>query len=58
MIKKIFKEGHALIWTIAGTAMVLITLSGDTLNNAIWISAIALAGHFVGVIFSKEDNDE
>jgi hypothetical protein len=58
MFKKLLKESHGLIWTVAGTAMVLITLSGDTLNSAIWISAIALAGHFVGVIFSKEDNNE
>lgn len=57
-IKKFFKESYALIWTIAGTAMVLITMSGDVLKYAIWISVIGLSLHFGGLLFIKEGDDE
>jgi len=58
LIKRFFKESYALIWTIAGTALVLITMSGDVLRYAIWISGIGLAAHFLGLLFIKEDDDE
>jgi hypothetical protein len=54
-MKKLIKEFHALAWTIAGTGLVLITLSGETRDLAIWISAAALAVHLFGVLISKED---
>jgi hypothetical protein len=53
-IKKLAKEGHALAWTIAGTALVLITLSGDTKKNGLIISGTALVIHLSGVLFKKD----
>lgn len=58
LIKRFFKESYALIWTIAGTALVLITMSGDVLKYALWISGLGLALHFFGLIFIKEEEDE
>lgn len=55
MFKKFLKESYGLVWTVAGTAMVLITLSGSVLQKALWISGIALAIHYFGSIFNKED---
>ena len=58
MLKKLFKEGYALVWTISGTALVLITLSGDVLRWALWISAASLLAHMVGfVLWGGEDDD-
>lgn len=58
MIKKFFKETSALSWTLGGTALVLITLSGTTRAIGIWISAISLVVHFFGVLFSEEEEKE
>lgn len=58
MLKKLFKEWHALVWTVVGTALVLITMSGDVLQKAYWITGIGLAAHFFGWLFFKEDKDE
>lgn len=58
MLKKFFKEWHALVWTAVGTALVLITMSGDVLQKAYWISGIGLTIHFFGWLFFKEDKDE
>ena len=55
MIKKFFKETSALAWTLGGTGLVLITLSGPTKVLGIWISVISLVGHFLGVIFSPDE---
>lgn len=55
MIKKFFKETSALSWTLGGTALVLITLSGPTKVLGLWISVIALVTHFLGVLFSKDE---
>ena len=52
---KFFKEIHALLWTLAGTALVLITLSGAVRNMALWITGITLILHFIGSVFSGED---
>lgn len=54
IIAKLAKEGHSLAWTIAGTALVLITLSGETKKNGLIISGIALAVHLVGVLVKKD----
>ena len=58
MIKKLLSETSALAWTLGGTGLVLITLSGATRTIGIWISVISLAGHFAGVITNKEDEVE
>jgi hypothetical protein len=54
IIKKLVNESHALAWTIAGTALVLITLSGDTKKNGLIISGTALGVHLVGVLLKKD----
>jgi hypothetical protein len=53
-----FKEISALAWTLGGTAMVLITLSGKTLNQGIWIAIFSFILHMVGVLFTKKDDDK
>jgi len=58
MIKKLLSETSALAWTLGGTGLVLITLSGTTRTLGIWISVISLIGHFVGVVTNKEDEVE
>jgi hypothetical protein len=55
IIKKLVSESHSLAWTIAGTALVLITLSGDVKKYGIYISVIALAVHLFGVLVKKEE---
>ena len=55
IIKKLISESHSLAWTIAGTALVLITLSGDVKKYGIYISIIALLVHLFGVLVKKEE---
>lgn len=52
---KFTSELVGLIWTLAGTALVLITLSGSTRTIGIWISVIALVLNLVGIVFSEDD---
>lgn len=49
-MKKLISELSSLGWTLAGTGLVLITLSGDTKKWGIIISLIALFVHFVGIV--------
>lgn len=58
MIKKFFQETSALSWTLGGTALVLITLSGTTKAIGLWITAVSLVAHFLGVFFTKDKEDE
>jgi hypothetical protein len=55
---KLIKELHALVWTIAGILLVLITLSGPTLTKATVIFVVGLIVHFLGVLLSGDDNIE
>lgn len=57
-LKKLLNEAHALAWTIAGTALVLITLSGQVKTYGLWISGIALCIHLVGVLIKKDEDGE
>lgn len=57
MIKKFSKEISALAWTLGGTAMVLITLSGKTLNQGLWIAVLSFVLHMIGVLASKTDSE-
>jgi hypothetical protein len=57
MIKKFFKETSALSWTLGGTCLVLITLSGPTRALGLWISAISLVVHFLGILFSEDEEE-
>ena len=56
-MKKLWNEFHALTWTLAGTGLVLITLSGETRTMGVWITIVGLALHFGGLI-GKDDNNE
>ena len=51
---KLASEIHALAWTLAGAGTVLITLSGDTRTQGIWITLAALAIHLLGVLIKKD----
>lgn len=53
--KKIVSETYGLTWTLAGTSLVLITLSGDVQRYAIWITGLAMFIHLVGVLIKKEE---
>ena len=55
-VKKLLSEIHALTWTLAGTGMVLITLSGQTKVLGWGITVIAVIIHLLGVMF-KENNE-
>jgi len=46
---KYIKELLALGFTIGGTLLVLLTLSGSTLTWAIWISICSLVAHMISV---------
>ena len=54
-IKKIFFETSALSWTIGGTGIVLITLSGETREMGIWISIASFVFHMIGVLLEKDN---
>lgn len=58
MIKKLINEIHALAWTLGGTGLVLITLSGQTRKWGIWISVASLAIHLVGALLLNGEDDE
>jgi len=52
------KESGGLAFTVAGTLLVLITLSGDTRTKGIWISGAALTVHLLAVVMSYIFPDE
>jgi len=58
MIKKALNEISALAWTLGGTGLVLITLSGDTAKMGWWISGASLALHMIGALFPFKVKDE
>lgn len=55
MLKKLVSEIHALAWTLAGAGTVLITLSGDTRTQGMWITIAALVIHLIGILIKKDD---
>lgn len=54
-MNKFWSEFSGLVWTLAGTALVLITLSGTTRTLGILISAIALVLNFLAIIFGDDE---
>lgn len=62
LVSTLLNEFHALAWTLAGAVTVLITLSGATQQQGLWITLIALGVHLFGVtckaFFGKESKDE
>jgi hypothetical protein len=57
MFAKFIREITALAWTLGGTGLVLITLSGSTRTLGIYISILSLAVHLAGVLLSREKED-
>jgi hypothetical protein len=45
-------------WTLAGTGLVLITLSGSTRTAGIWLSVSALLLHFVSYLIPEDKETE
>lgn len=58
MIRRLLREVAGLSWTVGGTGLVLITMSGGTLRQGIWISSAALFMHIVGVIVDLTEKDD
>lgn len=52
---KLFKELHSLVWTLVGTGLCLITLSGQTRRWGLWITVLGLTIHLVGLLLSDKD---
>jgi hypothetical protein len=53
-MQKFIEEVQGLAWTLAGTALVLITLSGQVRTYGLWISGFALSVHLIAA-FLKDD---
>lgn len=54
-MKKVLSYVADNTWTLAGTGMVLITLSGPTLRQALWLTGVALVLHSLLTLTAKED---
>ncbi len=54
-VGKLLEEIKALIWTLAGTGLVLICLAGRTLKMGLWITGIALVLHLVLALTTNEE---
>lgn len=52
-MQKFIENANGLIWTVAGTLLVLITLSGDTQRWGLIISAAALGVNVLGMILAE-----
>lgn len=55
MFKKMMEEASGLAWTLGGTAMVLITLSGETLKWGLWITGISFSLYLASLVISRDD---
>lgn len=58
MVKKVAEALKDLSWTLGGTGLVLITLSGDTLQWGLYISGAALVVHLACVALTANDDEE
>lgn len=56
-MNRFFEELQGLAWTLAGTALVLITLSGQVRTYGLWISGIALVVHIAAAVGKGSDED-
>jgi len=57
MLKKILGELSSLGWTLAGTGLVLITLSGQTQKWGIYMSLGALVIHVISFVLPSGDDE-
>ena len=53
-VKAVLLESSALAWTVGGVALVLISMSGRTLEWGLWIAGASLLTHLVGVILGRD----
>jgi hypothetical protein len=56
ILRNLRNELLALSWTLGGTGLVLITLSGETLKWGLWISGASLFCHLLGALLFKPDD--
>lgn len=56
MVRRLAKELLYLSMTLAGVGLVLITLTNQILRWAIWISAISLCTHLIGVAIDYRED--
>lgn len=56
-IRRMGREMLYLGWTLAGTGLVLITLSSTTLQQGIYISLAGLALHLMGTVLDYVDDE-
>lgn len=54
-MKKYVNEIFALSWTLGGTAMVLITLSGQTLKWGLRIAIASFVFHMLGTVLKQPE---
>jgi hypothetical protein len=54
-MNKFVSSFNALVWTVAGTALVLITLSGETRTWGLVISGIALVLNVIGMLLEGDE---
>jgi hypothetical protein len=55
MFKNLRDNISDLAWTLGGTGLVLITLSGDTQKWGIWISIASLAAYLFGMLIKGDE---
>lgn len=53
-----FDEFKGLTWTLAGTAMVLITLSGPTLRRGLFITVASLSLYLILTVLTNSGEKE
>ena len=56
-VRRMGRELLYLGWTLAGTGLVLITLSSTTLTQGIYISLAGLALHLMGTVLDYVDDE-
>jgi hypothetical protein len=56
-VRRMGREMLYLGWTLAGTGLVLITLSSTTLQQGIYISLAGLTLHLMGTILDYVDDE-
>lgn len=54
-MKRFLNELNGLAWTLAGTGLVLITLSGQVRTWGLWISGVALVVNLVAIVLGGDD---